>query len=116
LRGATLRRRQGHRARAHHQARHESASRDALLAAIAKARGWIEDLKLSRVALAEIAKHESLGERHIRLLASLAFVAPRLVGAITDGDAPADLSVTGLAKALPYSWAEQEQRSAARGP
>jgi hypothetical protein len=25
---------------------------------------------------------------------------------------PADLTVTGLAKYLPYSWAEQEQRSA----
>jgi hypothetical protein len=24
------------------------------------------------------------------------------------GTAPADLTVTGLAKALPYSWAEQE--------
>jgi hypothetical protein len=27
-----------------------------------------------------------------------------------DGTAPADLTVTGLAQALPYSWAEQEQR------
>ena len=29
--------------------------------------------------------------------------------AIADGTAPADLTVTGLAKALPYSWAEQER-------
>ena len=28
---------------------------------------------------------------------------------IADGTAPADLTVTGLAKALPYSWAEQER-------
>jgi site-specific DNA recombinase len=27
-----------------------------------------------------------------------------------EGTAPADLTVTGLAKALPYSWAEQEER------
>jgi hypothetical protein len=27
-----------------------------------------------------------------------------------DGTAPADLTVTGLAKALPYSWAEQERK------
>jgi hypothetical protein len=26
-----------------------------------------------------------------------------------DGTVPADLTVTGLVKALPYSWAEQEQ-------
>ena len=85
-------------------------SRDALLAAVAKARGWIEDIRLGRVAsIAEIAKREGQGERHIRLLSPLAFVSPRIIAAIADGTAPADLTVTGLAKALPYSWAEQEQ-------
>jgi hypothetical protein len=49
-------------------------------------------------------------ERHIRLLAPLAFLSPRIITAIVDGTAPADLTVTGLAQALPYSWAEQEQR------
>jgi hypothetical protein len=68
-------------------------SRDALLIAVAKARGWIDDI-----------------ERHIRLLAPLAFLSPRIIAAIVDGTAPADLTVTGLAKALPYSWAEQERR------
>ena len=29
---------------------------------------------------------------------------------IVDGTAPTDLTVTGLAKALPYSLGEQEQR------
>jgi site-specific DNA recombinase len=83
--------------------------RDALLAAIAKARGWIEDLRLGRVAtLVEVAQRESLGERQVRLLAPLAFVAPRIILAISDGVAPADLTVTRLAKALAYSWAEQE--------
>jgi site-specific DNA recombinase len=51
-----------------------------------------------------------VGERHIRLLAPLAFLSPRIIAAIIDGTAPADLTVTGLAKALPYSWAEQERR------
>jgi hypothetical protein len=85
-------------------------SRDALLIAIAKARGWINDIHLGRIAsFAEIAKREGQGERHIRLLAPLAFVSPRIIAAIVDGSAPADLTVTGLARALPYSWAEQEQ-------
>ena len=85
-------------------------SRDALLAAIAKARQWIDDLRLGRIAaLAGIAEREAVGERYVRLLAPLAFVSPRLVAAIADGTAPADLTVTGLAKALPYSWAEQER-------
>ena len=30
------------------------------------------------------------------------------VAQLSAGTAPADLTVTGLAKALPYSWAEQE--------
>jgi hypothetical protein len=85
-------------------------SRHALLTAVAKARGWIADIRLGRIAcFAEIAKREGLGERHIRLLAPLAFVSPCIIAAIVDGTAPADLTVTGLAKALPYSWAEQEQ-------
>ena len=85
-------------------------SRDALLTAISKARGWIDDIWLGRIAsFVEIAKREAQGERHIRLLAPLAFVSPRIIAAIVEGTAPADLTVTGLAKALAYSWAEQEQ-------
>ena len=61
-------------------------------------------------SFAEIAEREAQGERHIRLLAPLAFLSPRIIAAIVDGTAPADLTVTGLAKALPYSWAEQEER------
>ena len=86
-------------------------TRDALLAAIAKARRWIEDLRLGRVAtLPEIADREALGERHVRLLAPLAFVSPAVVAAIAEGTAPTDLTVTGLAQRLPYSWANQERR------
>jgi site-specific DNA recombinase len=86
-------------------------SRDALLTAIAKARGWIDAIRLGRFAsFAEIAEREALCERHIRLLAPLAFLSPRIIAAIVNGTAPADLTVTGLAKALPYSWAEQERR------
>jgi site-specific DNA recombinase len=58
----------------------------------------------------EIAEREAVGERHLRLLAPLAFLSPRIIAAIVDGTAPADLTITGLAKALPYSWAEQERR------
>jgi hypothetical protein len=41
-------------------------------------RVWINDIRLGRIAcFAEIAKREAQGERHIRLLASLAFVPTR---------------------------------------
>jgi hypothetical protein len=57
-----------------------------------------------------IARREGKVERHVRLVAPLAFLSPRIVSALLDGTAPADLTVTALAQALPYSWAEQEQR------
>ena len=88
----------------------KAESRDALLIAIVKARAWIDDIRLGRIAsFAEIAQREAQGERYVRQLATLAFVSPRIIAAIVDGTAPADLTVTDLAKALPYSWAEQEQ-------
>src|SRR5713226_8960063 len=77
----------------------EPGRREALLIAIAKARKWIDDLAHGRAAsFAVIARREGRVERHIRLLAPLAFVSPRIVSALLAGTAPAD------------SWAEQERR------
>jgi site-specific DNA recombinase len=89
--------------------------RETLLLAIAKARNWIDDLVHGRVAsFAVIARREGKAERHIRLLALLAFLSPRIVSALLDGTAPADLTVAKLARALPHSWAEQERHVEAR--
>src|SRR5215211_5652606 len=78
--------------------------RDALLIAIAKARQWVDDLAHGRAAsFAAIARREGRVERHVRLLAPLAFVSPRIVSALLDG--PADLTLATLARALRSSWA-----------
>ncbi len=83
-------------------------SRDVLLTAIAKARTRIDDLVEGRVAsFAEIAKQEGRVERHIRLLAPLAFISPRIVSGIAEGSMP-DLKVTDFAKAASHSWARQD--------
>jgi hypothetical protein len=85
--------------------------RETLLTAIAKARQWVDDLAQGRTAtFAQIARREGKVERHLRLLAPLAFLSPRIVSALLDGAAPANLTVTSLARTLPYSWAEQERR------
>jgi hypothetical protein len=85
--------------------------RDALLTAIATARQWVDDLAHGRAAtLAVIARREGIIERHVRLLLPLAFVSPRILSALLDGTAPANLTVTTLARALPWSWAEQARR------
>jgi DNA invertase Pin-like site-specific DNA recombinase len=84
-----------------------AAQRDSLLTAIAKARAWIEDLTEGRVAsFAEIARHEGKVERHIRLLAPLAFASPSLVADIVDGVARVP-PITSLAKRLDYCWSRQ---------
>jgi len=85
--------------------------RDALLMAIAKARNWADELAHGRVgSFAVLARREGKVERHIRLLVPLAFLSPRIVSGLLDGTAPAGLTVTALARALPWSWAEQERR------
>jgi hypothetical protein len=85
-------------------------SRDALLLAIAKARAWIDDLVQGRAtSFAEIAKREGKVEDHVRFLARLAFVSPRVVSAIIDSLVPADSKVTALARELAYAWKEQER-------
>ena len=85
--------------------------RDTLLMAIAKARSWVDELAHGRVgSFAVLARREGKVERHIRLLVPLAFLSPRIVSGLLDGTAPAGLTITALARALPWSWAEQERR------
>jgi site-specific DNA recombinase len=85
--------------------------RDALLIAIAKARKWTDELPQGRLgSFAVLARREGKLERHIRLLLPLAFLSPRIISGLLDGTAPAGLTITALARALPWSWAEQERR------
>jgi hypothetical protein len=73
--------------------------------AAAKARIWIDDLVSGRVrSFAEIARSEGKVERHIRLLAPLAFLPPRTLAAIANGTFRQDVTVTALARAVPFSW------------
>jgi site-specific DNA recombinase len=89
----------------------DPAASDLLLTAIARARSWMNDLSEGRVSsFEEIARSENKVERHIRHLAPLAFVSPRIVEAIANGSAPADLTVSSLARPLPHSWAAQEHK------
>jgi hypothetical protein len=82
--------------------------RDVLLTAIAKARAWIDDIVEGRAtSFAEISKHEGKVERHVRLLAPLAFVSPGDIANIIDGVAPS-VSVTDLAKRVAYCWTRKE--------
>ena len=85
-------------------------TRDALLLAIAKARRWVDELARGEASFEDIAAREGKVERHIRVLAPLAFVSPRIIEAVQEGRAALDITVTVLARTLPHSWAEQERR------
>jgi site-specific DNA recombinase len=79
-------------------------ARDAVLLAVAKARVWIDELASGRIqSFAEIAQSEGKVERHIRLLPPLAFVPPRVLASIADGTCRQDVTVTTLARGVPFS-------------
>jgi hypothetical protein len=85
-------------------------TRDALLQAIARSRRWMEAILAGKIASFDaIAAAEGLAERHVRFLMPLAFLSPRIVAAIAQGAVRRDLTVSNLARALPYKWADQEQ-------
>jgi site-specific DNA recombinase len=88
------------------EARHLS-----LLTTIARSRDWIETIvKDPALDFGAIARRENLAERHVRFLAPLAYLSPRVIEAIAEGRAPAELTVTRLARHLPLSWTEQEEQ------
>jgi site-specific DNA recombinase len=88
----------------------DSRDRDALLQAIARARKWMDNLIAGKVAsFEEITEVEKIGERHVRRLASLAFLSPRIIQALANEEASSGLSVSRLTLALPHSWAQQEK-------
>ena len=78
-----------------------------LLAGVAKARGWLDELIAGRVLdIAEITQREKRSIRSTAMLLSLAFLAPRLVQAIADNRLPRGIGLTRLAD-LPSDWSEQ---------
>jgi site-specific DNA recombinase len=84
-------------------------TREKLLKAIARTRGWMESILSGRIAsFDEIAAAEQLAERHVRFLMPLAFLSPRIIDAIANGTAPNGLTVSGLARSLPQAWSDQE--------
>ncbi|HEY8124630.1 MAG TPA: hypothetical protein VIF88_04325, partial [Methylocystis sp.] len=88
----------------------DSETREALLKAIARSRGWMETILSDQTASFDnIAADEGLAERHVRRLAVLAFLSPKVVRAIADGAAPSGVTVSSLTQALPHAWADQER-------
>ena len=88
----------------------DQETQDTLLKAIARARDWMEVLVSGEATSTdEIASTENLAERHVRFLLPLAYLSPRIVAAIANATAPAGLTVSSLARALPHNWSHQDR-------
>ena len=84
-------------------------ARDRLLRSIARARSWLADLLSGKVAdIDEIAQFEGKSERSVRMLLSLAFVAPDIVKAAIAGRLPRGFGLSRMAD-LPLDWIEQRR-------
>jgi site-specific DNA recombinase len=85
----------------------------ALLKALARARGWFEQLASGRVrSLVEIARREGLAKRYVTRLTKLAFVSPVFVEAIAEGEVSIVANLQMLMDgriAVPLSWSDQEE-------
>ncbi len=83
----------------------------ALLKAIARARGWFDDLVAGRASsLSAIAIRDGITDRYVGHLLPLAFLAPGIVEAIAAGRHPIGLTAEALIKRieLPLAWDEQK--------
>ena len=83
-------------------------ARAKLLAAIARARSWLREITGGTTPEA-IAARESMSERAVRMILSLAFIAPDIVQAAVDGTLPRGFGLSRLTD-LPMSWAEQRKQ------
>jgi hypothetical protein len=89
-----------------------SARRDpALIKAIARGRGWLDELATGHaLSLQALAKRDGITRRYIRRLVGLAFLSPELVEAILQGRQPVALTATRLTELdLPLDWTEQRR-------
>jgi hypothetical protein len=82
-------------------------TRSNLLAALAKAGAYLDDLVAGRVLdIAQIAAREQRSVRSASMLLSLAFLAPDLVTAVVERRLPRGIGLTQMMN-LPAAWADQ---------
>jgi DNA invertase Pin-like site-specific DNA recombinase len=84
-------------------------ARARILLAVATARAWLDQILRGDVTdFAEIAQREKRSERSVRMLLSLAFLAPDIVAAAIAGTLPRGLGLSDMTN-LPVDWVEQRR-------
>jgi len=86
----------------------DAVARQKLLNAIRRASKWVEAVRSGEAeSFDEIAAQEGVGVRHVRRLARLAFVHPKVLNEVAGSVPPAELTVSSLTEALPRCWGDQ---------
>ncbi len=82
-----------------------------LVRALVRAYRWNQMLFWHEVpSIRALARQESISDRYVRFLLPLAYLAPDIIEAILDGEAPLDLTIQRLITDLPLDWAEQRRQ------
>ncbi len=84
----------------------------ALCRLIAQARLWFDQLASGKVgSIRIIAERESIYETEVSRILPLAFLAPKIVETILDGQQPDELTIKSLKRfgPLPYNWGSQQK-------
>jgi hypothetical protein len=83
----------------------------ALIELLAQGQRWFEQWRRGEVAsLRAIAQSAGQSERHVSQVIRAAFLAPDLVEALLQRRPPAQLTLRGVMKQLPWDWSEQRRR------
>ncbi|HTS94383.1 MAG TPA: hypothetical protein VMG55_20390, partial [Stellaceae bacterium] len=83
-----------------------------LLKEIIRAHRCFDALRLRKASIAELAEREGVDDRYISCVLPLAFLAPEIVTAITQGRQPTDLTATKLVRRidLALDWNTQRRQ------
>jgi hypothetical protein len=65
-----------------------------------RAHRCFDELLTGKATIAELAEREGVDDRYISCVLPLAFLAPKIVEAITRGTQPADLNATKLVRRI----------------
>lgn len=85
-------------------------NRERLIIAIYKARVWFDELASGKAESVEATgTREGKSTRNISMMLNLAFLAPDIIEAILNEEAPASLIASQLAQTLPLSWESQRK-------
>jgi hypothetical protein len=90
------------------QATLERQNRERLAAAIARAHRWKAELRQG-ITLETIANRDGRSARNVRMMLTLAYLAPALTEAALDHRLPAGMTASALAQGLPLDWADQRR-------